>query len=129
MTYFTGLLIVIFILYLVINPLFSESKKWDPDEIKDDLDEITKEQLFVAINELEMEYNMGKIPTKDFENLKDQYHVLAIKKVKEESENKNLKVEEQLDYSAGEVFQVEQDIEREIEEELSRLRRKRGIGK
>lgn len=129
MTYFTGLLIVIFILYLVINPLFSGNKKWDSAEIKDDLDEITKEQLFVAINELEMEYNMGKIAKKDFEKLKDQYHALAIKQVKEESKNNNLKVEEQLEQSAGEVFQVEQDIEREIEEELSRLRRKRGIGK
>ena len=125
MEYLTALLIIALVLYLVINPFFSNRRDWNPDELKDDLDEVTKEQVFITLNELEMEYNMGKLPEKDFKRMKKQYEALAIEKVKEEGELSQSDINHQEDMTEG-VTQLERDIEREIEEELKELRGKRG---
>lgn len=125
MEYLTALLIIALVLYLVINPFFSNRRDWNPDELKDDLDEVTKEQVFITLNELEMEYNMGKLPEKDFKRMKKQYEALAIEKVKEERELSQSDINHQEDMTEG-VTQLERDIEREIEEELKELRGKRG---
>jgi len=125
MEYLTALLIIALVLYLVINPFFSNRRDWNPEELKDDLDEVTKEQVFITLNELEMEYNMGKLPEKDFKRMKKQYEALAIEKVKEERKFSQSDVSHQEETTNG-VTQLERDIEREIEEELKQLREKRG---
>lgn len=117
MVYFTSFLIVALILYLVINPFFSTDNDWESEEIKDDLEEVTLEQLYVTINELEMEYNMGKVSKTDFEKLKAHYEVLAVKKLKERSHKKEQKYK---------PTDSNQSIESEIELELEQLRKKRG---
>lgn len=125
MEYLTAFLIIALVLYLVINPFFSNRRDWKPDELKDDLDEVTKEQLFITLNELEMEYNMGKLPEKDFKRMKKQYEALAIEKVKEERKLNQLNISHQEEMTEG-MTQIDWDIEREIEEEIKQLRQERG---
>lgn len=126
MVYFTSFLIVALILYLVINPFFSTDNDWESEEIEDDLEEVSLEHLYVTINELEMEYNMGKVSKDDFLKLKNHYEALAVKKLKERSQlegkkNKLIKTE-----STDKMPEVNEDIEREIELELEQFRKKRG---
>lgn len=126
MAYFTSLLIIALVLYLVVTPFFSKNKKWNPDDIKDDLDEATKEQLYATLNELEMEYNMGKLPKKEYVRMKKYYELAVTQKIKEESElevaAEDIEVSRSFD---DDSVSLEQDIEREIEKELAQLRQQR----
>lgn len=126
MAYFTSLLLVALVLYLVVQPFFSKGKKWDTVEIKDDLDDATKEQLYATINELEMEYNMGKLPKEDFERMKKYYEIAVAQKIREEEALKEKEIEGKFtSFIDDDSVNLERDIEREIDEELAKLRRKR----
>lgn len=71
----TSILIAFLAIYLVINPLYQ--KKLDEKTI---IEETSEEQdlkyLYVTLNEIEMEYNMGKLSEKDYQELRIQYETL-----------------------------------------------------
>ncbi|SES42133.1 hypothetical protein [Salipaludibacillus aurantiacus] len=121
MGYFVSALIVGLCLYLVIQPFFTNKKEWRRDEVKDDLDSMTLEQAYATINELEMEFNMGKLPEKDYQTLKAQYERIAASKLKEEA------------YAGGspdkkadsETGKADNTIDDEINRELEEMRQKR----
>ena len=85
MEYIVSALIVGLVLYLVIHPFFSKQtsivvKEWDKQ-----LDHVTLEQVYATLNELEMEYNMGKLSAESYQSLIKQYEQMATQKLKEEA--------------------------------------------
>ncbi|MCE7792814.1 hypothetical protein K8O68_10345 [Salipaludibacillus sp. CUR1] len=121
MGYFVSALIVGLCLYLVIQPFFTNKKEWRRDEVKDDLDSMTLEQAYATINELEMEFNMGKLPEKDYQSLKAQYERIAASKLKEEAYEGG-SPDKTADPEAGEA---DNTIDDEINRELEEMREKR----
>lgn len=98
---FTSIIASIFItglaIYLVVNPLLQkkpevEMVNWNGSNstsvINGSTSEIIEEasegsnlkHLYVTINEIEMDYNMGKISKEDYMELKKQYEVLIASK-------------------------------------------------
>lgn len=89
MGYIVSFLIVVLCLYLIIRPFFQEDRKWRRDGFEDDLDQLTLEQIYVTLNELEMEHNMRKLPDKEYNDMKKLYEKLAAQKLKEEAFQKD----------------------------------------
>lgn len=71
----TSILIVGLAIYLVVNPLYQRNTK---SEMIDE--ETSKEpdikHIYATLNEIEMDYNMGKLTEKDFQELRTQYESL-----------------------------------------------------
>ncbi|PYZ93399.1 hypothetical protein CR194_09455 [Salipaludibacillus keqinensis] len=123
MGYIVSTLIVGLCLYLVIQPFLSGKKqRWRTDELKDDLDDLTLEQAYATINELEMEYNMGKLPEKDYQSLKNQYERIAAKKLKEDAYSFERKTDEQKNGDETKDSSIEAEIDKELAE-LRKLRK------
>lgn len=125
MGYVAALLIIGLCTFLVAQPFFFNKRHWTTDEIKDDLDELSKENIFATINELEMEYNMGKLPKEDFEKLKKHYENLAAQKMREESMSNTEIVEKQSKEILNESIVIDKELEEEIEREIRLMRQKR----
>lgn len=125
MGYVAALLIVGLCSFLVLQPFFSNKRHWKADDIQDDLDEYSKEHIFATINELEMEYNMGKLPKEDYEKLKSHYERLAAQKMREESMSEAEKVEKKAKQVADDSVAIDQDLEQQIEQELREMKKKR----
>ncbi|WP_280772242.1 hypothetical protein [Salipaludibacillus daqingensis] len=124
MGYIVSTLIVGLCLYLVIQPFLSGKKQqWRTDELKDDLDDLTLEQAYATINELEMEYNMGKLPEKDYQSLKNQYERIAAKKLKEDAYSSE--TESKTDERENDDDRRDSSIEDEIDKELAEMRKLR----
>ncbi|MCR6108778.1 hypothetical protein HXA35_00165 [Bacillus sp. A301a_S52] len=85
MAYVVSALLIGLCLYLVIQPFFVSQKEWQVDALIDDLDTITLEQIYATLNELDMEYNMGKVPESEYDKLKSQYEKIAVTLLKEEA--------------------------------------------
>ncbi|UJW55958.1 hypothetical protein HXZ66_00155 [Bacillus sp. A116_S68] len=85
MAYVVGAFLIALCLYLVIQPFFASQKGWQAGSLKDDLDTITLEQIYATLNELDMEYNMGKVPENEYDKLKSQYEKMAVTLLKEEA--------------------------------------------
>jgi len=86
MGYFVSAIIISFCLYLIIRPFFNKEVNWQQGEIKYDLDNLTMEQIYATLNEIDMEYHMGKLPKDEFEKVKKQYERMAAQKLKEDTE-------------------------------------------
>jgi len=126
MGYVVSTLIVSLCLYLIIRPFFEKETQWQTENLKDDLDELNLEQIYATLNELEMEYNMGKIPEKDYDKSKEQYERMAAHKLKEEAytADETGEAKETEEVITGKDDEV---LEDEIEQELEELRKQRLI--
>ena len=82
MGYLVSALLIGLCLYLILRPFFNQKTGWQTDELKDDLDTLSLEQIYATLNEAEMEYNMGKLPEEDYNLLKRQYEQIAAAKLK-----------------------------------------------
>src|SRR5690625_4469566 len=124
MEYVVSILIVSLCLYLIIRPFFQKETRWQTEDLKDDLDNLNLEQIYATINELEMEYNMGKIPQEDYHRSKEQYERTAAQKLKEEAdiEGETDRGEETAETNSD---QGEAEMEDEMEQELEELRKHR----
>lgn len=119
MAYIVSLLIVGLCLYLVIMPLLQPKKKMAEIKVQDDFEDITIENVYATLNELEMDYNMKKLSEEDYQRLKSDYERIAANLIaKSKTEEK----------AKGSNLDVAEDIEAEIEEELAKLRKERGEG-
>ncbi|UCZ52499.1 hypothetical protein LGQ02_16905 [Bacillus shivajii] len=126
MAYITSLLIVALCGYLIIMPFLQKKQRWQTTDIKDDLYELSKEQIFATLNELEMEYNMGKLPAEDYKHMKSQYEKLAAQKLKMEKETKEKQIEKKVgELPNSDVNVLDLDLEKEVEEELRKMKEKR----
>jgi len=60
-------LLFIFCLYLVLSPFMEKSEMTSLENSKaNDLDEISQEELYAVLNELEMDYKMNKLSEDDY---------------------------------------------------------------
>ncbi|MDQ0197340.1 hypothetical protein [Neobacillus ginsengisoli] len=105
-------------LFLILTPFF----KWDSflnfSAKGQDLVG-TKEALLTTLNELEFEYKMDKISHVDYKSLKNQYESQVALIMKEEEQMVDDHVDKDL----------LADVEREIEEQMRELLKKKGEGK
>lgn len=119
MAYIVSLLILAFCLYLVITPLLKPKQSAKEfGNIEEEFDEITIQNVYATLNELEMDYNMQKLSDEDYQKLKSEYeHLAAALIAKEKKQEEKVSKNDQ---------NLAMDIESEIEEELKKLRKERG---
>jgi hypothetical protein len=108
--------LVLSCLFLIISPFF----KWDAyiqfsGNQQDS--SMSKEALLTTLNEIEFEYKMDKISESDYKKLKKQYELEVSKLMKSD--------EKRLDKAIN--ADVMAEVEREIEEALSRNKKKEGV--
>lgn len=118
MAIITSVLIVAFCLYLVIVPLLKRKEATPAIKMKDDTEDITIQNVYATLNELEMDFHMKKLSEEDYQKSKAQYERLAAELLEKEKKKANKK--------GTSSDAVAKDIEAEIEEELAKLRKERG---
>jgi hypothetical protein len=110
----TGSAIILTCFYFIVSPFFSPQAS-----LADGADEgegrLTLDQVYGAVNELEMDYLMKKIKERDFQQLKEQYQLLAVELMKQESHPQK----------QG-VAPKSEEAELEILRELQKLRKRKG---
>ncbi|KKK38426.1 hypothetical protein WQ57_09585 [Mesobacillus campisalis] len=110
----TGSAIILTCFYFIVTPFFSAQAKLAEGVVEGD-GRLTLDQVYDAVNELEMDYLMKKIKEKDFLQLKEQYQLLAAELMKQESIPRK-----QMAASKSE------EAELEILRELQKLRKRKG---
>ena len=90
--------------YFIVSPFLSKNEEQaagaDQGEEKMSLDEV-----YGAVNELEMDFLMKKINARDFEKLKEQYQLLAAELLKKETKvSKTEKSKKQSDEAEDEIL-------------------------
>lgn len=87
---------------------------WETERIEDDLDDVTLSGIYATMNELDMEYEMGKLAEDDYRSMKRNYESLAIEALRKQEQQKD----------QAEVTS-DDDLEAEIERELEEMRKAR----
>ncbi|WP_226085540.1 hypothetical protein [Mesobacillus sp. S13] len=115
-----GSLVIITCFYFIISPFFTagEISAAGPET---EGEKLTIEQVYSAVNELEMDFLMKKITREDFEKLKENYQLLAAEMVKEETQGRKM---EHLPENKKKIKDAE--AEAEILRELKMLRQQKG---
>lgn len=111
----SGSLVILTCFYFIISPFFTGSEKQGASPEKDE-EKLTLDEVYGAVNELEMDYLMKKITAEDFEKLKEQYQLLAVELLKEESGSKK----------KPDSKKAADEAEAEILRELHKLRKQKG---
>lgn len=105
-------------LYLLIAPFF----KWDTKlgfNTKTQEMANTKETLLTTLNEIEFEYKMDKISETDYKVLKKQYESQVASIIREEEQFTETKIDKD----------ILSEVEREIEEQMLKMKKKKEGGK
>lgn len=110
-----GSLVILTCFYFIISPFFA-GQDVQLARTENEEEKLTLDQVYGAVNELEMDYLMKKITADDFEKLKDQYQLLAAELMKEESSQKKKPASKK----------AADDAEAEILRELQKLRKQKG---
>lgn len=115
-----GSLVIITCFYFIISPFFTagEVSAAGPET---EGEKLAIEQVYSAVNELEMDFLMKKITREDFEKLKENYQLLAAEMVKEETQGRKV---EHLPENKKKIKDAE--AEAEILRELKKLRQQKG---
>ncbi|MEW8970607.1 MAG: hypothetical protein AB2411_08275 [Mesobacillus sp.] len=115
-----GSLVIITCFYFIISPFFS-SGEVPAAGLETESEKLTLEQIYNAVNELEMDFLMKKITREDFEKLKENYQLLGAEILKEEAQGQKAK---HLPDSKKKIKDAE--AEAEILRELKKLRQQKG---
>ena len=115
-----GSLVIITCFYFIISPFFS-SGEVTAAGMEAEGEKLTLEQVYSAVNELEMDFLMKKITSDDFEKLKENYQLLAAEMIKEESQGRKAK-----HLPEGKKKIKDAEAEAEILRELKKLRQQKG---
>lgn len=116
-----GSLVIITCFYFIISPFFSAGEV-PAAGLETESEKLTLEQIYSAVNELEMDFLMKKITREDFEKLKENYQLLGAELLKEEAQGrKQGKVKDR-----PEDKKTIKDAEAEILRELKKLRQQKG---
>jgi hypothetical protein len=117
-----GSLVIITCFYFIISPFFfsgeSQTAGTEAEGKK-----LTLEQVYSAVNELEMDFLMKKITRDDFEKMKENYQLLAADLLKEETDT--LK-QGKTKLPKGKAKMQADEAEEEILRELKKLRQQKG---
>lgn len=104
-------------LFITINPLFSGKVPFTSGLTKEKLDKADlKEVVFTTLNELELEYQMGKVTKEDYEALKRKHEKQAaeLMEIREQSSN---------------IEEIDEEMMRQVEKEIQEELEKRKEGK
>lgn len=115
-----GSLVIITCFYFIISPFFSAGEVPAAEKEKEG-DKLTLEQVYSAVNELEMDFLMKKITREDFEKLKEDYQLLAAEMLKEEAQGRKAN-----HLPDGKKKIKDAEAEAEILRELKKLRQQKG---
>ncbi|WNF22149.1 hypothetical protein [Mesobacillus jeotgali] len=115
-----GSLVIITCFYFIISPFFSAGEV-PAAGLETESEKLTLEQIYNAVNELEMDFLMKKITREDFEKLKENYQLLGAEILKEEAQGQKAK---HLPGSKKKIKDAE--AEAEILRELKKLRQQKG---
>lgn len=129
MTYIVSLLIVGLCLYLVIEPLLKPKVATKKVEAEVDFEEISLQNVYATLNELEMDYNMQKLNDEDYSKLKNEYEKFAAELIDKEKQGEAKtkgKAKASKNADQDQTKEIEAQIEAEIEAELAKLREERG---
>lgn len=118
-----GSLVIITCFYFIISPFFS-SGEMQAIGMEAEGERLTLDQVYSAVNELEMDFLMKKITREDFEKMKDHYQLLATEMLKEETEA--LKQGKMKHLPKGKSKMQADEAEAEILRELRKLRQQKG---
>lgn len=111
-----GAAIVISCFYFIIAPFFTSEEKSFAYAGGNE-SELPLEMIYETVNELEMDYLMKKISKEDFESMKKRYQALAASYLSQENNIKKTHSKNQ---------PINDEMEREILKELSKLRKQKG---
>lgn len=117
-----GSLVIITCFYFIISPFFSSGESQTAGTEAEG-EKLTLEQVYSAVNELEMDFLMKKITRDDFEKMKENYQLLAADLFKEETET--LK-QGKNKLPKGKAKMQADEAEEEILRELKKLRQQKG---
>lgn len=106
-----GSLVILTCFYFIVSPFFTASDEHAAGVVQDD-EKLSLDQVYGAVNELEMDFLMKKITAEDFEKLKEQYQLLAAELSKGETKAQK----------TGRSKKLADDAEAEILRELRKLR-------
>ena len=99
-------------LFLAVSPLFSGKVPFTSGVKKEKLNkEALKEVVFTTLNELELEYQMGKVTKEDYENLKKKHEKQAAELMGIRETSQNIEVIDD---------EMMRQVEQEIQEELAK---------
>lgn len=115
-----GSLVIITCFYFIISPFFS-SGEVPAEGMETEGEKLTLEQVYNAVNEVEMDFLMKKITREDFEKLKENYQLLAAEMLKEEAQGRKVK-----HLPDGKKKIKDAEAEAEILRELKKLRQQKG---
>jgi hypothetical protein len=110
-----GSLVILTCFYFIVSPFFTASDEHAAGVVQDE-EKLLLDQVYGAVNELEMDFLMKKITAEDFEKLKEQYQLLAAELLKAETKTQK----------AGGSKKLADDAEAEILKELRKLRKQKG---
>lgn len=105
-------------LYLILAPLF-KGALFTQFSTNNQEAVVMKEALLTTLNELEFEYKMDKISPSDYKVLKRQYEEQVAILMKEEESIHHKSVDKD----------IMAEVEKEIEEQMKELKKKKGEGK
>jgi hypothetical protein len=106
--------IILTCFYFIIIPFFQVKTKTAGTYVMEE-EHLTLEDVYSAVNELEMDYLMKKVAEQDFNQLKDKYQMLAAKLMNQE-----------VKMVTTSVKKVDETAELEIYQELENIRKGKG---
>ncbi|WP_210364843.1 hypothetical protein [Bacillus sp. REN3] len=110
-----GAIVILTCFYFIVSPFFTTAEKHSERAVVEE-ETLTLDQIYSAVNELEMDYLMKKITAEDFGRLKEQYQLLAAELMKTGMDGKK---------PAGSRENGD-EAEAEILRELRKLRKQKG---
>lgn len=112
-----GIAVIITCFYFISSPFFTVKEEMGLQKEQTAEEGSTLEAVYSAVNELEMDFLMKKIPENDYKEMKEQYQLLAAKL---------MKIEPREDEEKHVVESSKQEVDQEILEELRKIREKKG---
>lgn len=114
-----SVLVFTVIVYPLVKGVKDTAKK---SSVKDQLDQLLlqKESSYLDLKELELDYRIGKLSQPDYERLRSKLERTSVALLKEI---------EQLEQGKHRERDIREEIDKEIEEEALRMRRKKNQGR
>lgn len=106
--------IILTCFYFIIIPFFQVKTETAGTYVMEE-EHLTLEDVYSAVNELEMDYLMKKVAEQDFNQLKDKYQMLAAKLMNQE-----------VKMVTTTVKKIDESSELEIYRELEKMRKGKG---
>ncbi|WP_017755884.1 hypothetical protein [Calidifontibacillus oryziterrae] len=119
-----SIILVLGCLYIVLSPLIGRNNGIGTDhdfsKVASD-DQISKQELYATLNEIEMDYKMNKLSEDDYKKMKKAYELMVAEIISKEQKHSGKKG------SQRESADFIKNVEDEIDQELEALRKERRL--